>query len=399
MKRFLTFLPCALCVLLSISCADDVDPRLDEQKFTKIYDNNKFNGSFTPIDIKQTADKGYLIVASRELTDSNFRGIYLLKVDKKGSVEKEVEVDPIYVNPVANLMELQGDFYFFCMEELNLGSQLVKVSSDLETIEMTAVGGLTYPYAAALDGNSFILSNFNHVDKLSEISLINSSGGILSSKGFSIGVGEDIEEPIINHFIKGGTQLPFSAGRVPGGAYYFNGFFNYTFSLVFTDLSQDDPTGVVQGQESKGGFSAITPISGSKFATSRFDFGDNYILPNTTLNTSGISSSVDLGGNTFPELVPNADVRIIRTVINSKNILIYASDTKSRQIGLFFYDEANGEFISSEYLGFSNPFEVASLMQTEDEGLIVCGTTNMAGRFPRITLFKLSKEDLQAKIN
>ena len=52
--------------------------------------------------------------------------------------------------------------------------------------------------------------------------------------------------------------------------------------------------------------------------------------------------------------------------------------------------------MGSHYLGFSNPFEVASLIRTEDEGLLVCGTTYLAGRFPRICLFKLSKENVES---
>jgi len=182
-------------------------------------------------------------------------------------------------------------------------------------------------------------------------------------------------------------------GKASGGLYFFNGFYNYTFSLVFTNFG-DDPVGVVQGQQDDGGFSAVTPLNGNKFAASRFNFGTNFLLPNKELSTSGITSSTDLGGYSLPELVPNANVRILRAAVDGKNVLIYGSDTKSKQIGLLFYDESTGDFISSRYLGFSNPFEVASLEQTSDEGLAVCGTTYLAGRFPRICIFKLSKDQL-----
>ena len=91
-------------------------------------------------------------------------------------------------------------------------------------------------------------------------------------------------------------------------------------------------------------------------------------------------------------MVENASVRILRATIDSKNVLIYGTDTKSKQIGLLFYEESAGTFLSSRYLGFSNPFEIANLIQTEDGGLAVCGTTYLAGRFPRICIFKLSKD-------
>jgi hypothetical protein len=167
---------------------------------------------------------------------------------------------------------------------------------------------------------------------------------------------------------------------------------------VFTDLSNDDPLGVVQGQQDDGGFSAVKPIASTKFAAARFNFGDNYLLPNVNLSSNSITSSVDYVGNTLPELIPNANVRIIRSVINTTNTLIYGSDTKAKQIALLFYDEATGALTGSHYLGFSNPFEIAGLVQTADEGLAVCGTTYLAGRFPRICLFKISKNDLTGMI-
>ena len=168
---------------------------------------------------------------------------------------------------------------------------------------------------------------------------------------------------------------------------------------MFTDLVSANPLGVVQGQQDDGGLSQITPLDGSKFATSRFNFGDNFFIPNATLSTSGVSSSVDLGGNSLPELMANAPVKILSTKISNKDILLFASNTRSKQIALFGYDKATGEFKGSHYLGFSNPFEIASLIVTAEGGLAVCGTTYVAGRFPRICLFKLSPEKLSASFN
>jgi hypothetical protein len=205
-------------------------------------------------------------------------------------------------------------------------------------------------------------------------------------------VGDDIEEPIINHFIRTGRRFPFQVGRIPGGLYYFNGFLNYTFSLVFTNLSSI--TGVVQGQQDDGGISAAYPLGGNKFAAARFNFGDNYFLPNINLETNSISSSANLLGNTFPELTNNAPVKIKNLTIDDENVLLFASDTQSKQIGLYFYSEETGEFRSSSYVGFSNPYEIANITTTEDGGIAICGTTYLAGRFPRIFISKVSKDKL-----
>jgi hypothetical protein len=385
---------------IAFSCTEESNQTFDTDNFTIIFDNNKFEASYIPIDIRETPDGGYLVLGGRILNDSNFTGIYLLKADKFGNFVKEIEVDETSVNPIADFTAFQGKYYFFCMDPLTQVAQIAEVDPEMTAVTISPVqGGLTYPSAASFVDNSFVLLSYDNGNKESIISLVSISGAIQASKGYSIGTGEDIEEPIINHFIRTGRQYPFEAGKVSSNLYFFNGFYNYTFSLVFTDISSDDPAGVVQGQQDDGGFSAITSLGGNKFASSRFNFGDNFILPNKVLSTTGNTSSTDLGGYSLPEMVENAKVRILRATIDNKNVLIYGTDTKSKQIGLLFYEETSGTFISSRYLGFSNPFEIASLIQTADGGLAVCGTTYLAGRFPRICIFKLSKDKLIDSIN
>lgn len=381
--------------LLVTSCVEETNPEFDQKSFTKIYDNNLFTTNYFPIDMVQTPDGGYLILGGRRLAESNFTGIYLMKADKDGNFVKEIEVDDSYVNPIAQLAFINDTYNFFCMDPLTLQVQRVQTDANLEGVNISAVGGdLYYPCASRVDGNNFVLLTYDHLTKQSVIAVVTASGSVSQSKAFTIGAGDKVEEPIINHFIRTGRQYPFEAGRIPGGLYYFNGFYNYTFSLVFTDLNQNDPRGVVQGIQDDGGFSALLPLSTTKFAGARFNFGDNYLLPNVILNPTGTSSSVDLGGNTLPELEPNAKVKIIRATINTKNVLVYGSNTRSKQIGLYFYDEAAGTFLTSKYLGFSNPFEIAQVITTEDGGLAVCGTTYIAGRFPRICLIKIDASDL-----
>lgn len=396
LKKNISLLYIVFTLLIVVSCSEESNPQFDKDIFTTIFDNNKFDASYFPIDMQQTPDGGFVILGGRKLSDTSFTGIYLLKADEFGNFVKEIEVEETSVNPVAEFVEYQTKYYFFCMDPLTQVAQIASVDANLEAVTITPIqGGLTYPAASAFIENNFVLLGYNNEDKQTVISILNPDGGILKSQGYTIGTGEDVEEPIIKHYIRTGKQYPFEVGKTPGNLYFFNGFYNYTFSLVFTNFG-DDPVGVVQGQQDDGGFSAVTPLTGNKFATARFNFGDNFLLPNKELSTNSITSSTDLGGYSLPELVSNARVRILRATIDSKNILIYGSDTRSKQIGLLFYDESTGEFISSRYLGFSNPFEVASLVQTADGGLAVCGTTYLAGRFPRICIFKLSKDQLIA---
>jgi hypothetical protein len=395
MKKILTTL---ILTGLFFACANDPDPAADKAQFARIYDNVKFNSSYFPIDIKQTTDGGFLVLGGRRLSTSPFVGVYVMKLDELGKFVSDIEVDDNLVNPVGPLLEANSKYYFFCMTTVGYQTQLQEVEPSGAIANKINIGG-SYPTAAAVDNANFLLLNYDIANKKSVVSIIAPNGNIVKSKGFSVGAGGDeIDGVITDHFLRAGRQLPFQVGKSGNGQYFFNGFYNYTLSLVFTDLNADNPSGVAQGQRDQGGFSQVLPLEGTSFAASRFNFGDNYILPKLTISSSGVSSVTNLGGNSFPELVSNAPVRILKATVSGKEVLVYASNTRSKQIALFFFDKTSGEFAGSHYLGFSNPFEVTNLVTTNDEGLAVCGTSYVAGRFPRICLFKLSKETLSQSV-
>jgi hypothetical protein len=385
-----------LAIILPFACTEEANPDYDTSNFTRIYDNNQFDSAFYPLDLKQTSDGGYLLLASKRI-NGEFPGVYLMKVDENGVFISENSLSSDFVNTSGELLQRNDLFYFFCMDAATKGSILIAVDETLN-IQATHQLSLTYPCASGSDDDNFILLGYDHVNRVTTLSIVSEAGAIVRHQNFNIGVGgeEQTEEDVLNSLFQYGDRLPYFVGRIPGGFYYFNGFYNYTFSLVFTSLSSDNPNGLIQGQHNEGGFSAALPLSGTSFAASIFNFGDNFILPNRefTISSSIPGIAVDLGGYTLPELMPNANIRIINATVNNKSVVIYAGDTRSKQIGLWFYDQATGQLLSSRYLGFSNPFEIGNLIQTSDGGLAITGTTYMAGRFPRVCLFKISNEEI-----
>jgi hypothetical protein len=279
----------------------------------------------------------------------------------------------------------------------NTNAKLASFDENLDNFKSVSVA-YTNPAASAPIEDGLLLLSVNTDSKQTIIAQIGLDGGTIRDKGFSFGDGDDSEKPLSEHFLKQGKQFPFDVGMLTPGIYYFNGFYNYTFSLVFTNMSDDDPIGTASGFLTKGGFSAITPLSASKYAAARYNFGDNYFLPNLSLVATSESIISNFGGLTIPELISETKVKILRTTVNQKNVLVYAADTETRQIGLYFYDEATGAFIGSKYLGFSNPFTIGNLINTEDGGIAVAGTTYLAGRFARLCIFKLSKEEVASNV-
>jgi hypothetical protein len=383
-------------LLIFSSCSEDTSETLETENFTRIYDNNSFNDSYSPIDVIQTDDGGFIVLATLFKPDAERGAIYLLKADKAGIFVKDLALEETFTNPLKGMFIKDSKVYFVCINNL---AQTALVSVDLGLTEATTTDvALTYPSAAAYVDNELLILSYDQIEKKTVFSKVALSGSVTVSRLFDIADDDSLEDEVLKHFLRTGKQFPFQVGRIPGGTYFFNGFSDYTFSLVFTNLGDDnDIDGVIQGQQDNAGFNSITALGSTNFAVSYFSFGSTYILPKASLATTGEPTSiVDLTGLSMPEFVPNGAVQILRATQNGRNVLLYVSSTRSKQIGVYMYDESNGAFLGSKYFGFSNPYEAGHVIQTSDGGLLVAGTTYIAGRFPRICVIKLSAEQFSS---
>lgn len=405
LKRIILFIP----VIVLSACLEESSEKLDKKEFTRIYDNSEFYSSFYAIDMKQTADGGYLILGGKtevlkeggESQNVNTPlGVYLLKTDELGNIVNELELSDAHTYPIGKLNQIGDSFYFFCMDA---GTNAVLVNVDqLATFsqQTTLSTPLPLPLASSttLDGNSLLLLSYDNGTQESVMAMVSTDGTVSNETRFYTGAESPIDNLVIRHANREGTQFPFSVGQLSSGSYFFNGFIDYTFSLVFTGLAGDeDVNGIVNGQQENAGFSNVLPISGQTFAISTYNFGFNFLKPNATLNVQETTSVTDIQATafSFPELESNARVKAIRAVVGGKNVVLFGSNTKSGQIGLYMYDEATGEFLSSKYLGYSNPFEIAALVQTTEGDFVVAGTTYIAGRLPRFCLIKVPEREIK----
>lgn len=376
-----------------IGCTED-NPDLTAS-FFKIYDDSNADLGYHPIDIVETID-GFIMLSGTELSNTDFMGIELLKLDEEGNFVNDMALDD-YVIPVGEVYMIDSISYFFAMNPTTLQAVLLGVNPQLEITTETALGSLNYPLASSLTAaNDLLLLSYDPLNLTTEISLVGLDGSFLGGNSYTIGPGSDVEQSIINHYLQINEQpLPFFCGEISNGSYYFNGFYNFSFSLVFTDFS-DEPSGVLQGQSVNAGIRAAKPLTGGRFALAGFQFDENFQLSDINLNTTEVASSVDLYPGNMAEIKPYSPTKILSYVSNQGDYTVFASESKGGQVLLYFYDKNTADLAGIKQIGFLNPFTFSSIKATANHSITVIGTTFVAGRFERITVNKLSEREISS---
>ena len=366
--------------------------------FTRIYDSNRGSEGYYPIDFIQTS-AGYTILTGQTLDDSDYLGVKLIRVDEEGTFLFEDNLTSDYVVPIGDMVSIDSVGYFFAMEPTSLNPVLFEITDS--AYNATEIAGLDYPLAANTTSSAtLLLLSYNLQGQEMTLSEISTDGELLpNSTRYAIGAGSDYEGEIFEHYTDPERgSLPFFCGEWSADSYYFNGIYNYSMSLVFSSLGSE-PTGVVQGQGLDGGMVDIMPIQGSQFALFGYQFNENFIVPNTTINTSGTTSSVNYLETTVSEFASRANAEIVNWQTETQSYTIIGAETESRQIALYFYETTSGELVGIHKLGYINPYTLSSMRVDSEGNLVILGTTYISGRFKRVFLTKMSTDDLHSIIN
>jgi len=396
-----TFRPITLFlfIIFTIVIACNKSEIKPENIFTKIYSDSNSDISYYPLDFVENGTGGYYILGSTSIdTTRTWLNTFIMGTNELGEMTWSVTLEKPYVNPISNLLNLSGEFYFFCMDEISLSAHLLKINEGSHSAELVKTfPEIIYPLAVSkTPDNGFILLSYDRTTRSSSLNKIDASFNITWQTKFR--VIEDAEEQLIDHLIKTGKNIPFFTGTIGEGSasYYFaNGLYNYTLSLLFVNATNGDRTGIAQGFRYDGGASSLLPIQGNTFALSRYSFGEHFILPSTTIDVNSISSLSDYGGGKLAEIAADSETRVKKITINGKPAIVFATNTNNNQVILYIYDLATSELLIKKYLGFGHPVKISSIMQTKDEGLALLVQTMVTGRFKRISMYKIPKEHLK----
>ncbi|MCC5930103.1 MAG: hypothetical protein JJU28_12710 [Cyclobacteriaceae bacterium] len=380
----------AFALMLFISACDieDSQPKVDAG-FLRIYDDGTFETRYFPVDMVQTPDSGFAILSAE-----NDWQTYFMKVDKQGNFEWEIHLPDKYVNPIRGMYLADSVLHFYCMDKIALGTYLLQVSPlSGQVQELRFFPSLLYPLAAKpLPDRTTLLLSYNRDETSSRFSKISST--FAEQWGENYNVFQDVEEDLIIHLKRLGRRIPFFVGASQS-RYFWNGFYNFNLSLVFSNPSNGAETGLISGFRSQSGMSAALPLEGNRYFFTRFNFNEHFIINGQSINENSIQFGGDLASVLQPEIRDQAQVFVSDISIRGSSYRLMATDTKRGQILLAFYDASATNLLGLKYLGRNNPYEIAGLTKTLDGGLAVLGTTYLAGRFPRICLFKISPRELE----
>lgn len=379
--------------ILMIGCTEDeIDPK---KSFTQIYDNFRSEVSYDPIDIVET-DSGFLVLARQDLDNSSLLGVQLLQLDEEGNFVSENTLPDNLAIPVGDIVTIEGINYFFMMDKDSYVASMGRLNSSVSSLEIIELNnGLSFPLAANISNeDQLVLTTYNATNGETVISLLDTDGNIMLSNSYSTGPGDDVRPDIEQHFIDPERSgLPFFCGQLDANTYYFNGFYNYNLSTVFTTFGSA-PIGTIQGQGTNGGLTNLLPLPNGSFSMVGYQFNDNFIKPVQTINTSATGSSIDYMNLTFSEYRSRTNADIALFELNGTTYSIIAAETESRQIALNFYDTTTGESKAVLKIGNINPYTLSSIKVDSENNLLVLGSTLIAGRFSRVFFQKISEKEI-----
>ncbi|WP_343636550.1 hypothetical protein [Fluviicola sp.] len=366
----------------------------EEGPFIKIYDDQNGNKHFHPLSITTSANNdGYLVMSAYD----GWR-IHLMMVDKAGEFVWNYELPENYVNAVPNLIKSNGQNYLVCMDAVGLFTYVLKIDeSNHSTTEVTSFANVLYPTYAYSSGQNVYIQNYNRLSMQTGIhKLTPDLASIVQSTDLDIFT--DVEDRIVEHITFNGKRMPFFISSTPENNYIvMNGFYNYSFSLIFLDQNLNF-AGVYNGAGFNGGLAAISPSGGNQFSLARFSYDNLYYNANAALNPAAIDITESISAQGHSELDAQKPVLIKELSVGGTTYKAFLSSTRSNQLLLSIYDKSGGTLAGKKYLGKNIPLTACDFIQTETGELNILVQAKIMGSFDRIAILKLSKDQLEAMI-
>lgn len=386
MKKHIPYFLFLACLFSLYGCRKDKLPKNMEPGYFKIYDDPASANSYRVLDVQETGDGGALI-----LSELNHNTIYLIRAAADGKQVTAAAIGNGSQHPLPSLLQINGAYYAGAMDETGLFARILQVDDQSCSVLGTAdIPSLLYPLAfSATDDNNILLLSYDRINYRSQLSKLEPGGQIQWTQ--SVNVYQDTETQIVAHLNGTGKRYPFYTA-VWNGKYVMNGFYNYSFSFLL--FGNSGPETVYNGSNYNSGTNAMQVLNNGNALITRFSFGSSYLVPSFAQSTGTIDLTDNMGGIQIDDAAENSDFRLGHIEIDHTVYTAYAYNTQNGRVCFSLLTE-NGTLKARHYFGNSEtPFRIGNFRATADKGLILAGTLQVAGAFPRPALFKLNEKEL-----
>ncbi len=390
MKRYIYFL-LLLSPFLCIRCElnqKDYDPEGD---FIKIYNDSDVDKKYYPAGIKQVDDGGYLVVSGvkYEEDDSELPLTEVFKTNSLGRLEWRTSFEDLRA-PANGLIHTAQFSGFIAMAGNELNGYLITL--DLETGNETNRFDLDikFPLAFYQSETSIAVLGYNSDDRTSDFNVYDASNLNLQHST-SLNINKDVEISILEHLNKLGDQLPFFIGEwTEGGkqAYFANCYDNYSLRLVLFNSGHNKDKDVFVYQDN-GAISSFLFKGENSYALTLFYNDDNFLHPDTSLNSAGSQQFNKTMGLPLPELTPKAKVYANQHFNGNDSTLVFISSTNKNSIHVYQFEYNGDKLIRQFEMGFEDDISISSAVQTKDMGYAVLARIFVTGKYPRPVILKI----------
>jgi hypothetical protein len=380
-----------------ISCDVKKSNISPEATFVKVYESSNVDEAYYPEAIIELSDKNYLVLSA--IVDSNlsnFPGISVMALSSAGEVISSVTLPVNYSNPVAEWIQTGEHTYFVCMDDVSMQAKLIEVI--LTGTELSYNEQMEFdrkmPLSVWNDGQNTLMLSYERLGRNTIIDRYDQN--MNSIWGTQVSTNEDFEGLVRLHFQRKGKTLPFFIGGIGNGSsgmdYYVNCLANYSMAMLFFSGSSGTETGRLYSYQEGTAISAALHMRADTFSLSRYHSGDNYVFPLVEIDRNALQNTQDFQDILMSQLKADSRMDVIKYTLEDKEYVVFVATSKSNQIVLIFLDAETGEQSKTHYLGYGNPVEVVSLIQTQDDGLAVLGKTWINGQYQRIIFYKVSRD-------
>lgn len=386
----------------------------NEKSFIHIYHDNNINNEYYPLDIVELND-GFLILATKMLNsdttnfDWNNQKPFVIKTDIEGNIEWSITGDDPYVSPIADILNVNGGYYFFALHKTSLAATLFEINVQSHTFVQTASGDFgdnAYALRAIVDkeGNIVLLSSDKQGTKNSKVYKISGSGfNIIWTVDFtnSANDGENVIIPaVLEQLSYHGQQYPYSIKQLSDNngnltAYLVNCYNNTQLSLNSINADGSNARNIVAGSRNSTFIATFEQVNDSVVAIAKNDHNEISIQTDFVINGEtrlGIEDITET--TTFKEL---DGVSLLLSGIftyGDQKYLLFAGATKGEQIAVFVYNTDDYTIKNIYYLGSSNDIHPVAFKPTSDDGILILCKTLVTNKYLRIAMYKLPLEEI-----